>query len=283
MPWPPAEHLAPMPTVLFGPRPDQTTTGWPRRWTAADNIPKVTTSVGQVEVEYRQVRFRRPPGSTELLLVRHGESMPARAGEPFPLVDGQGDPDLSPRGWAQAECVARRLGSEHLDAIYVTTLRRTAQTAGMLARQLGITPRVAADLREVHLGEWEGGLFRRMVAENHPIAQRMRTEQRWDVIPGAEPADRFAARVGAAVERLAADHPDQRVAVFTHSGVIGQILALASGARTLAFAGADNGSISQVVVTGPRWVVRGFNDVTHLTVDRSPAVGQAPALDSVLS
>lgn len=241
----------------------------------------MTTPRHRIGVEYRQVRFQPPPGSTELLLIRHGESVPARPGEPFPLVDGHGDPELSPQGRHHAECVARRLSSQRLDAIYVTTLRRTAQTAEPLARLLGMTPRVAADLREVHLGEWEGGLFRRMVAENHPIAQRMLTEQRWDVIPGAEPAARFATRVRAAVQRLAADHPGQRLAVFTHSGVIGQVLALASGAHGLAFVGADNGSISRLVVTDRGWVVRGFNDVTHLTAEAVTAVGEATGFGSV--
>ena len=51
------------------------------------------------------------------------------------------------------------------------------------------TGRPPPDLREVHLGEWEGGSFRKHVADGHPLALKMRAEQRWDVIPGAEPAD----------------------------------------------------------------------------------------------
>ena len=47
------------------------------------------------ETEYRQARFQPPPGATELWLVRHGESEPARPGAPFPLVDGQGEPARS--------------------------------------------------------------------------------------------------------------------------------------------------------------------------------------------
>ena len=42
--------------------------------------------------EYRQARFAAPPGACSVILVRHGESSAARPGEPFPLVDGQGDP-----------------------------------------------------------------------------------------------------------------------------------------------------------------------------------------------
>jgi 2,3-bisphosphoglycerate-dependent phosphoglycerate mutase len=216
---------------------------------------------------YRQARFQPPPGATELLLIRHGESEPADLSKPFPLADGHGDPALDPNGREQAERLAERLASTTIapiDAIYVTTLRRTAETAAPLARRLGLTPAVEADLREVHLGDWEAGLYRKMVAERHPVAERMWAEERWDVIPGAEPAGVFAGRVGGAVRRLAAAHPDQRLAVIVHGGVIAQALALATSSRPFAFLGADNASISRLVVTGDRWIVRGYNDTAHL-------------------
>ena len=214
--------------------------------------------------EYRQFRFERPPGATELLLVRHGETMPSRADRPFPLVDGHGDPELTPEGHEQAVRAAARLVVEEVDAIYVTNLRRTAQTAEPLVERVGIEPVIERDFREVHLGDWEGGEFRRRVAELDPLAVRMWEEQRWDVIPGAEPADTFATRVRGAVERVAAAHPDQRVAVFTHGGVIGQVLAEATRSSAFAFAGADNGSISHVVIVEGRWIVRRYNDTAHL-------------------
>jgi probable phosphoglycerate mutase len=63
---------------------------------------------------------------------------------------------------------------------------------------------------------------------------------------------------------IAACHVDQRVALFTHGGVIGQILAEATGCEPFAFVGADNGSVSTVVVTEAGWLVRGYNDISHL-------------------
>ncbi|HKA82435.1 MAG TPA: histidine phosphatase family protein [Acidimicrobiales bacterium] len=213
---------------------------------------------------YRQLRFRRPPGACELLLVRHGESAPAREGDPFPLVNGHGDPPLDPVGHDQAERVAARLAHEPITAIYVSNLRRTAETAAPLAARLGLEPRIDPDLREVYLGEWEGGSFRKYVVEGHPVAQRMYAEQRWDVIPGAEPGEAFATRVRGAIERIAAAHPDETVAVVTHGGVIGQVLAEAGGARAFAFTGSDNAAVSQVVVTDERWVIRRYNDTAHL-------------------
>jgi probable phosphoglycerate mutase len=218
--------------------------------------------------EYRQYRFALPPGATDLLIVRHGESAPARPDAPAPTVDGHSDPDLAPEGARQAQRLAERLAHEQIDAIYVTTLRRTVQTAAPLAERLGLEPIVEPDLREVYLGEWEGFAFRKYVSERHPVAIRMFLEKRWDVIPGAESNDAFATRVRRGLDRIVAAHPGQRVVVVVHGGVIGQCMALATGAATFDFMGADNASVSQLVAMpeglGRQWVVRRFNDTAHL-------------------
>ena len=218
----------------------------------------------------RQLSFRRPPGATEILLVRHGETVPAREEAPFELLEGHGDPDLDPRGIEQAAKVCARLAARHtrspIDAIYVTTLRRTGQTAADLVAATGIEPVVEADLREVFLGEWEGGLYRTKIIQGDPLALEMAEKERWDVIPGAERDEDFADRVRAGINRIAAKHPDQTVVVFTHGGVIGRAVAEASGSRPFAFLGANNASITHLVVTASSWVVRSYNDTAHLEV-----------------
>ena len=162
------------------------------------------------------------------------------------------------------------LATAGIDAIYVSTLRRTAQTAAPLAARLGLAPQVEPELREVHLGDWEGGEYRQRVAEHDPVVRQVFEQERWDVIPGAETSASLAARVRAAIDRLAAGQAGHRVAIFTHGGVIGQALALASGSRPFAFLSADNGSISRLVVIEQRWIVRGFNDTAHLNGQQRP-------------
>lgn len=218
----------------------------------------------------RQHRFTAPTGATTILLVRHGESQPAHPDRPFPLIDGHGDPPLAEEGELQAERVGARLAAEHaagatIDGLYVTTLRRTHQTAGPLASRIGIEPSVVADLREVHLGDWEGGQLRLRAFARDPLFLRVLEEERWDVIPGAETLADFDARLRRGVSTIASAHPDGRVVTVVHGGVIAQLLAIATGSRPFAFAGADNASISELVVTGDgRWHVRRFNDVSHL-------------------
>ncbi len=211
----------------------------------------------------------RPDAATDVLLVRHGEVVPAEPEHPHPQLDGQGDPPLSPLGRTQAEAVGRRLRDVGLEAVYVTTLRRTVETAQPLLDATGIRPRVEGDLRELHLGEWEDGLIRQRLAQGDPVAARVVAEQRWDLIPGAEPASSLAARVRAALQRIAGAHPSERVAVFTHGGVVAQALALATGAPPFAFLTGRKASLSQVVLAGERWTVRRFNDTAHLADDLS--------------
>jgi probable phosphoglycerate mutase len=215
---------------------------------------------------YPQRRFVPPPGATEVILVRHGASAAAVPGQPFDLLDGHADPALSPEGEEQALAVARRLDAESLDGLFVTPLQRTAQTAAPLVAATGIEPVVVPELREVLLGDWEGGELRIRAAQGDPLFFRILEEERWDVIPGAEPADAFAARVRSGLEKIVATAgPDAAVVAVLHGGVIGEICRQATRSRPFAFVHSDNCSISRLVVLGDgRQLLRSFNDTAHL-------------------
>jgi probable phosphoglycerate mutase len=138
------------------------------------------------------------------------------------------------------------------------------QTAAPLVARSGMTPVVEADLREVFLGEWEGGILRMKSADGDPLFTQVMAEQRWDVIPGAESREVFGGRLRRSIERITAAHPGGRVVLFSHGAAIGEILAQATGSEPFAFVGPDNASISRLVVTPDRWIIRGYNDTSHL-------------------
>src|SRR5215212_9547037 len=215
---------------------------------------------------YPQRTFTPPPGSTEVILVRHGASAAAVPGAPFDLLDGHADPPLAPEGVEQAETVAARLSGEPLAALFVTPLRRTQETAAPLAAATGLEPRVVPELREVMLGDWEGGKLRIHAAEGDPLFFRMLEEERWDVIPGAEPMDEFGARVRDGLRSIVEQvGPDRVAAAVVHGGVIGELARQATNSRPFAFVHADNCSITRLVVLPEdRWLLRSFNDAAHL-------------------
>ena len=215
---------------------------------------------------YPQQDYSRPAGSIEVVLVRHGASEAAVAGQSFELLEGQADPALSPAGERQADAVAAHLTREPLAGLFVTPLRRTAQTAAPLAALTGLEAVVVPELREVHLGELDGGAFRIAVAQGDPRVAEVFAQERWDIIAGAETMEEFERRTRAGIDRLVEGlEPGATVAAVVHGGVIGELCRQASGSRPFAFVHADNGSITRIVLLpdGRRWV-RSFNEGGHL-------------------
>lgn len=215
--------------------------------------------------EARQHRFTLPKGAADLLLIRHGETEAAIRGQNFPMKDGQGDPSLHPVGRQQAEAIGKHLADWPIDAIWVTSLIRTHQTAAPLTKALNLTPQIEPDLREIFLGDWDGGEYRFRANELDPAYVRARDTQQWGEIPGAETTQALHARVKRGLLNIAAQHPDQLVAVFVHGGVVAAAMSVATGAQPFALHGAANGSISRIVIHGNRMIVREFNNTSHLT------------------
>jgi len=193
-----------------------------------------------------------------------GKSAAYRDGEPFALVDGQGDPPLTAHGHWQAGQVGDRLRHVPIDAVYITTLQRTAQTAAPLLGHIGQSAIVEPDLREIHLGEWEGGVFRKKVADRDPAFLEVERTQDWSAIPGAESFAQLRERVVSAITRIHANHPGERIVAVSHGGAIGAALSHATGSKPLAFAATDNASIAHLILLDDRWILRRYNDTGHL-------------------
>lgn len=151
------------------------------------------------------------PHPTELVLIRHGEARAPGPGEPVGLAD----PALTPRGRWQAEALASGWAGAPPDVIHASAATRARQTAAPLAARCGLAVRPHEDLVELRLG--------------HPPPGTTSTSEAWEAAraevgaaawPGGESFSAFGQRVTAALSRLAAAHPGQRVAVFAHGGVI---------------------------------------------------------------
>jgi 2,3-bisphosphoglycerate-dependent phosphoglycerate mutase len=221
---------------------------------------------------FEQHRYAPPADAVEVVLVRHGASEAALPGVSFPLVDGQGDPALSEVGRSQALTVAKELRDGEFSGLFASNLRRTQETAAPLAEALGQEVTILPDLREVFLGELEGGEYRIKVAEGDPIVAEIARQERWDVIPGGETFEAFGGRLRTAIETIASSVPAGTTAVaFAHGATIGQLCAMAAASRPFAFIHGDNGSISRLIVHGDgTWLLRSFNETRHLDIDLGP-------------
>lgn len=167
-----------------------------------------------------------------LLLVRHGQSTWNAEGR----WQGWSDPPLSPLGESQATEGADALVDidAHLTEVRSSDLVRARSTAEVMAARLGLGPVVTdPDLREYHVGHWEGRTRPEIQAgwPDELAAWRAGTIV---ATPGGETRVHFEARVGAALLRMAGSgaHSDGSVVVATHGGVIRAAERLAGADRS---------------------------------------------------
>ena len=149
------------------------------------------------------------PPTTRALLVRHGQSEWNAVGR----WQGQADPPLSDLGRRQAWEAARAIGA--VDAIYASDLQRAAETAAIIAGEIGVGPVILdPDLRERDAGEYSG-LTRAEIEERFPgyLDDHRRP-------PGWEPDEHLLARALRALQRIARDVPGGDVLVVTHGGLV---------------------------------------------------------------
>ncbi|AYC33688.1 histidine phosphatase family protein [Pseudomonas cavernae] len=154
-------------------------------------------------------------------LLRHGET------ELGSVFRGSLDDLLTASGWAQMRTAVANAGP--WDAIVSSPLQRCAAFATELAQQHGVPLLLEADLRELHFGAWEGRSAASLMEDQADALGRFWAEPYACTPPQGEPMVQFAARVFAAIERLAAQFAGRRVLLVSHGGVIRLLLARARG------------------------------------------------------
>ena len=89
-----------------------------------------------------------------VLLARHGQTDWNAAGR----IQGASDVPLNENGREQARQLASKLAASggRLGAIYSSPLKRALETAGIIGRELGISPVSERALMELSFGDWEG-------------------------------------------------------------------------------------------------------------------------------
>lgn len=194
-----------------------------------------------------------------LLLIRHG-----RSADVVPGSAEAADPGLHEAGEAQVAALAARLAPKTIDAVYASHLRRAVDTAAALAGPRGLDVEIDEDLQEVLLGDWGLGEFRRRAAIRDPEWVAWSRTRRWDGIPGAETDAALRRRVVTSIDRLAARHPAETIAVVVHGGVINAYLAEVLGLPHSLWLTVENTSITMVRVDAHGHQVVVANDCHHL-------------------
>ncbi|MGQ0805720.1 MAG: histidine phosphatase family protein [Actinomycetota bacterium] len=208
----------------------------------------------------------------DLLLIRHAEPVRIAPGEGG---GGPVDPDLTARGRDEAERLAAWLATEDIDAVISSPLRRARQTAGPVARALGLDVEVDSDVIEYDAN-----------ADHYIPAEELKRERdaRWQAMLdgrwedfGGEAPDQFRGRIVPCLDGIIRRFPGGRVVVVCHGGVINVYVGALLGLDRLLWFEPGYTSITRVAAarSGQRSLVT-LNETAHLLGVRDPAAEPPP-------
>jgi probable phosphomutase (TIGR03848 family) len=199
----------------------------------------------------------------EFLLIRHAVNDWVKTGR---LAGWSPGIHLNQDGRAQAAALGERLAKGKLGAIYSSPLERTMETAAAIASHYpDLTVQSQDDLGEVRFGEWQGRKL-----------GRLRHEKLWQTVqvypsrahfPGGETFRQAQMRAVDVLESLVTRHPNQRVAIVSHSDIIKLVVAHYLGMHLDFFQRIEisPASITVIWLGADRPTVARVNDTSHLS------------------
>lgn len=203
---------------------------------------------------------------TKLIIVRHGESI----GNAMRVMLGHTDLDLSELGYKQAECTARHLAGEKIDAVYSSDLLRAYNTAKPNAKLRGLAVHGDRGLREIDVGDWEGCCVDEVIERWGDMF-----ENEWHAkfglfkFPGGEGVMDGGRRFYDTVLKIAKKHRGECVLIAAHAAVIRAFWSIISGispeniVNVLPFA--TNASYSVALFDGEKITPESYSVDGHLS------------------
>jgi len=160
---------------------------------------------------------------TTIILVRHGQT----EWNQVERFRGRADVPLNETGLAQARAAGRRIaGAWQAEAIYTSPLSRAARTAEAIAEPCHLPVRVHPGLVDIDYGEWQGLTPDEVRARWPGAMNAWLGTPHLARIPGGETLDALRVRAMAAVEELAARHPEGAIVLVGHT-VVNRVILLA--------------------------------------------------------
>ena len=164
--------------------------------------------------------------ATRVHLLRHGQV----EGFENQRYNGQGDISLTDHGRQQSAAFARRFQPLELNAIYSSDLRRCRVAADQIALLQEVYPEYRKNLRELHIGDWEGQTWQQL-QHDYPELWQERLD---DIVNMAPPAGesllQMAERVRPEIKQIVSAHAGGEIVIVAHGGVNRVVLLDAIGA-----------------------------------------------------
>jgi broad specificity phosphatase PhoE len=214
--------------------------------------------------------------TTRVFLVRHG-STELSAEDRFA---GAVDVLLSDDGRNQARMLGHRLAHEKVDAIYASPLKRTVETARLIAEPIGLEVETVDAVREIAHGRWEGKT-RADVEREFADEYEKWEEDPYSFAPvGGESGLQVTARALPALLDLVAKHDGKRFVVVSHKATIRLLLSSLLGFDPRRYRDRLDQSPAALNVLDFKDVAHArltlFNDISHYADEEGCGVPEVP-------
>ena len=198
---------------------------------------------------------------TEIILIRHGET----EWNSQQRMQGHSNSDLSEVGRAQIQALGELMKNESFDHIYSSDSLRARQTAVAITQYSEHTLQFDQRIREKNLGVFEG-LTSTEAKERHPEVYRLfKTAGANYVIDEGESTQQLLERALEFIEEIRLRHPQERVVMVTHGGVVRVLMKHALGLSIDAptrFIIKNTGIFG--LIWNKNWLVTQMGGVSHL-------------------
>ena len=157
---------------------------------------------------------------TTIYLIRHAEA----EGNVYRRCHGIYDSLLTPKAYEQLPYLAERFADVPLDAVYASPLYRARHTAKAIADRKGMQVIIRPALHEIDMGDWEDRTWA-ILPREYPEAYAVWRTRPWEcTVPGGESVLGTGDRVLHELHQIAAERPNQTLAVVSHGSAIRSIL-----------------------------------------------------------
>jgi len=155
----------------------------------------------------------------KIFVIRHGEDKDNQSG----ILNGRRNMPLTNKGREQAEKVAKLLVNKNINIIYSSPLKRSKETAEIIAKKLQIKEvKVEKDLIERDLGALTG----KRVEDIPKLTDRIIKTDKVNYFLEAKGAESFPAlkkRAKILLEKIIDRHPNDNIVLVTH-GAFGKMI-----------------------------------------------------------
>jgi broad specificity phosphatase PhoE len=191
----------------------------------------------------------------ELILIRHGHAVRVNGDYFHAPLTQLGQEQAAQTGQFFSE------SQNHLDGFYSSPLRRTQETAKIIGEKIGQSAELRIGVQELRLRELPALVIFEILSIIDPV------EDYLDARAGGPIHWPIEGRVSAVLLEIVAKHPNQRVAVIAHAGVISAALSWYLPEKRWRWwrTTVGNCSLTRFKVEGNRAELLAVNDIHHLS------------------